>query len=192
MRAKIMELALIVGAVIGVAVAATPAHAGSFYPNRGDLYYDGEYYADSFFGWTEPEWMYTYAGFEMDLSLDEFYFDSCTSWTDLPDPYDDCPTAGYSDPEGKKNFGIGSFAAESILPISQKTYVGRWYFAGGYGISTHVNVTAQEVSRTLCPEKSIWCYIGVQGTSLKETVWEFLVTNYVTWDYIVPPSDPTY
>lgn len=160
------------------------AQKAHFFPDDGDLYYDGSHYADSWFSWVNPgNWTFTYAGYESDISLDETYFDSCTSWTDLPDPYDDCPTAGVDDPAGKKNFGIGSFAAESIQPQSVKVYTGQWRFSGGSGIRSHVNYGAQEVSRTLCPWKDIWCYNGVKGTSLKETDWNYAEESYVEWYY---------
>ena len=40
-----------------------------------------------------------------------------TSYTTLPDGYDDCPTAGVSD-TGYMGFGFGSFDASKIAPFA--------------------------------------------------------------------------
>ncbi len=168
--------------VTSVAPTGSYAYAPKFFPNRGDLNYDGHLYADSYFSWDAVGgWRSTSPGFEMDISLEETYFDYCTSWTNLPDPYDDCPTAGTLDPAGRRNFGIGTFSALQIQPSTW--YQAKWWFGGGSAetIWTYPNVAAQEVSRTLCPYKDIWCYDGVQGTSLMETYWRYTEPSYKDW-----------
>jgi hypothetical protein len=155
------------------------------YPYAGDLYYDGNQYADSYFSWAavgEWERPYMHSGWEMDISLVETYFDSCTSWTNLPYPYDDCPTAGWFDPSGARNFGIGSFDKSYIQ--AQTLYRGRWWFGGGYSASTSVNVAWQEVTTQICSDRyDIWCYNGIDGSSLLSTSWRYLQSSFAEWDY---------
>jgi hypothetical protein len=153
------------------------------YPNDGDLSYDGTAYADSFFSWAAIGGFRDASnnGWEMDISVGETYYDACTSWTNLPDPYDDCPTAGKTDPAGRINFGIGSYCVGCIA--AGPYYTGKWWFSGGSGASTYPNVTWQEVARQLCPQKSIGCYFGVQGSSLMETYWRYGYPDYKEWFY---------
>jgi hypothetical protein len=153
------------------------------FPNNGDLAYDGLAYADAYFHWEaiggfqDP----SFNGFELDIALGETYFDACTSWTNLPDPYDDCPTAGDMDPEGTTVFGIGSYCAGCIG--AGPVYSGKWYFSGGSAASTYPNVTWAEVARLTCTQKSIWCYRTVQSSSLMGTHWRYNFTDFKEWYY---------
>jgi hypothetical protein len=80
----------------------TPASA-AYYPSSGYLYYAGAYYAESSLQWSSPgPWASGQPGYEHDLSLNDTYFNSCTSYTNLPNAYDDCPTAGVADPPGTR------------------------------------------------------------------------------------------
>ena len=169
--------------------ASTPATAQvpKPYPYTGDLYYDGNQYADSYFGWALPGgWRAQTSGWEMDISLGEGYFDACTSWTNLPQPYDDCPTAGTLDPSGRRNFGIGSFDKNQIVGDVNGggAYRGQWWFCGGSSASTYPDVAWQEVTTQICSDRyNIWCYEGVQGSRLLSAYWRYTQTAYDEWDY---------
>lgn len=148
------------------------------FPNEGNLTYDGQYFAQGFFywhnvgGWRSKVFptdgrQYsapTVPGIEFDVALTQTrYFDSCTSYNNLPQTnYDDCPTAGVSEPSGGKSFGIGTFEAKNI-----KNYVwyrGDWYFGGGFDSSSNVSFTWQETEANLCARfYDIWCRGGVPG-----------------------------
>lgn len=121
---------------------ALASHRGDMtrFPNEGNLTYDGQYFAQGFFYWhnvggwrstvrptngrtfTGP----TVPGIEFDIALTQTrYFDSCTSYNNLPQTnYDDCPTAGVSEPSGGKSFGIGAFDATNIKTTSGIVEIG--------------------------------------------------------------------
>ena len=54
-----------------------------------------------------------------------FFTPRCTSWSTLPEPYDDCPTSGVSEPKGQISHGIGSWKASSVS--KSRTYWGYIY-----------------------------------------------------------------
>jgi hypothetical protein len=58
---------------------------------------------------------------EMDIQLPPGYVSGCTAWTDLPRPYDDCPTGGTLE-AGYEAWGFGSYGTDQI-------YSNRWYTA---------------------------------------------------------------
>ncbi len=49
-----------------------------------------------------------------------FFESQCTSYSTLPEYYDDCPTSGISEPSGKLSHGVGSWNASSVS--SSTTY----------------------------------------------------------------------
>ena len=156
------------------------------YPHEGDLYYDGHYYADGYMWWhAVGGFISSDAAVEIDINLAETYFDTCTTMSDLPSPYDDCPTAGVfeSDPS-RQSFGLGTFTGRSVQP--SVWYRGQWDFRGGSAntLSTTVNQTWGEVSRqtTSCDRYDIWCYEQRQGGSLQRTNWTW--GNSVTTQYV--------
>ncbi|MHB1161653.1 MAG: hypothetical protein ACYC3V_15200, partial [Chloroflexota bacterium] len=100
--------AALLTALVTLAIPS-PALA-AYYPDRGDLYYNGGQFAESYFKWTDPgPWQKPDPGYEHDFAFDPGYLSACTSWTDLPYAYDDCPTAGYSEPSNLWTFSFGSF-----------------------------------------------------------------------------------
>lgn len=112
--------------------------------------------------WGSPgPWSSGQPGYEHDLSLNETYFNSCTSYSGLPNGYDDCPTAGVADPAGTKIFSFGSFDADQIQ--ANASYWGYWQFSGGSGASTPYGLYGQEVWHWFCFFDSIWCMNGVPG-----------------------------
>lgn len=142
------------------------------YPHVGDIWFSGNY-ADSFFTFhATGDWTSSDPGFEFDISIDENVFDSCTSWSTVPSFYDDCPTAGVSDPTGKTVFSIGSYDALQI-PEDTQLYA-QWSFAGGSAPIGEYAVIAQEVEHKFCSWDSPWC---MGGTNLASVLLEYIHTK---------------
>ncbi|MGC1246253.1 MAG: hypothetical protein WA865_08590, partial [Spirulinaceae cyanobacterium] len=90
------------------------------------------------------------------------------TYNNLPQPhYDDCPTAGVSDPGSKSSFGFGTWNAQAI--VNSLTYKGIWFFTPYNNptfypaSSTSVAISWQEVEESICPFMNIWCMAGVDG-----------------------------
>jgi hypothetical protein len=149
------------------------------YPNEGSLRYDGAHFAQGFFywhnvgGWRSTERPKTgpstagptRPGIEFDIAMTQAnYFSGCTSYNNLPQKnYDDCPTAGVSEPSGGKTLGLGTFDAKYIR--NYIWYRGDWNFYGGSAYSSNMRFTWQETEANLCANfESIWCRGGVPGT----------------------------
>jgi len=111
----------------------------------------------------DDTWVSRRPAFELDIKVPNGFFESCTSWSDLPNFYDDCDTAGVSDPGGEKVFGVGSFSAREIQP-------NKWYHAVFNFIPTpskrrlprvDYEIIASEVTpKPLCP-LGHWCMYEV-------------------------------
>jgi len=92
--------------------------------------------------------------------------ESCLSVSDLPDAYDDCPTAGVSDP-GYMGFGFGSGSADRIEP--RRYYYGSVFLyrsawvSGGEAFD--FNVTGSRIHHKFCPIDDIWC-LGAAETEI--------------------------
>ena len=172
-----------------------------YYPNAGNLYYSGGSFATSKMMWWNPSWTrednclfdpLNCSTYEHDLKLDREWFTNlagvspgryCMSWSNLPDPYDDCPTSGINDPEGNVILSFGSYEAYLIAPRLE--YSGGWIFKNQQAapVKAGVELLGQEGyfgvnlgNIALCPikRKSIWCVNGVGGhqRALMETEWE--------------------
>lgn len=136
----------------------------AYYPSSGDFYYNGVAYLDSYIRWQSPgPWSISKPAYEHDLNVHSLgYFPgTCTTFTNLPSGYDDCPTAGRMDPAGTKVFSFGSFAAKSIAK-------GTWYF-GGWTFSAHGNVASapftlkgQENENRCIGLPTIWCMFSTR------------------------------
>ena len=123
---------------------------GLFYPDDGDLYHNGAFYADSYMKWSSPgPWEVDDPGYEHDLILEETFYDSCTAWTNLPDDYDDCLTAGIQDAPGFTAFSFGTYDAKKI--VAKKWYWGYWCFSGGEGTASSVKLSGQKMSTISVP-----------------------------------------
>lgn len=170
-------------ALLAVALGAMAHTTPKPYPHEGDLWYDGSYYADSYFkSHAVGGFQSSNPGMELDVAISNQFFTSCTTWTDLPSPYNDCPTAGVTEPSGSINsYGLGTYDAKAI--VAGRQYQGQWSFSGGSAASTSVNHTWQEVKHTFCWWNDPGCMNGVQGGSLKSTTWNFGTSNYVTYYY---------
>lgn len=172
---------LMIVAASMISFIASPTYAGTFYPDDGDLWYDGFYFADSYLTWNVPGgWSVSDPGYEHDFSIRSHYFTDCTTWTDLPSGYDDCPTAGWTEPSNLWTFSFGSFHSRNIL--AGREYYGSWNFSGGYSSSTDFRLTAQENYRQFCWWDSIWC-MGSTGQYKRLTYgWMYWATQmYRIW-----------
>jgi hypothetical protein len=149
------------------------------------LYYDGTDYADaSFKSHALGNWKTRDRGLELDLQMPSRFYDSCTSWTNLPNGYSDCSTAGVSDPSSTVQMGVGSYVAEKI--VVGTTYRAQWFMSGGYANDTGVPVKIQwqEVYRYFCPDYSVWCMNGWEGGVLHtSSVWTYSVPTTTRWYY---------
>ena len=149
MVARVTQMVMAMLFAMGLFGIALPSSLQAyFYPDDGDMYYDGYYFADSYFKWVSAgPWQGLdpiYGGlptYEHDLHIDPSYFTGCTSWTNLPNGYDDCPTVGVEENE-LWVFTFGSFEANLIN--SQTWYYGLWSFSGGTNSYSTVHLAAQE------------------------------------------------
>ena len=116
----------------------------------------------------------------------------CTTWSDLPDPYDDCPTAGVSPDPGVVELSFGTFKAPLIEP--GRDYYGSWRFQHqrGTGSTTTVKLYGQEgeydsrvVNFLKCPRvtKDIWCIFGIgDGSGIHTgTTWSYDTPSYLKY-----------
>src|SRR6188474_3612797 len=135
MMTKLRSAFLIAGLTIA---AGSSESRAAYYPDHGDLCYDGIFFADSLFVWNSPgPWRIPSPfnisddpGYEHDFSVSNQFFTACTSWTNLPSAYDDCPTAGVSEPSSTWTFSFGSFHIASGV-TANTTYYGSWNLSGG-------------------------------------------------------------
>jgi hypothetical protein len=153
------------------------------YPNIGMVYYDGDLHASAPFHWTTaPLRHYLDPAFELDIATGSGVFASCTTWTDLPSGYDDCETAGVSEPDGSESFGAGTYHLKDIIP--NHFYNVEWDFVNQsfyYGLSP--SVTWQELERTLCSFEDPWCYFGGNGGVLMVMSWSYGTPTSQGWSY---------
>ena len=92
----------------------------------------------------------------------------CTTWSNFPDFYNDCPTAGVGEVNGKIILSFGEKKAPSI--VAGRVYYGYWLFRNqrGSGSTTRVRLLGQEgeyKGAPTCPrvEVSEWCVFGIDG-----------------------------
>ena len=201
--------------------APTRTLAASYLPSEGDLYYNGGVFADAFLKWGRPQWTHTdrcheaitrCSTYEHDLTVDLSWFMSltprttlllriakqrrtgyCTTWSNLPYWYDDCPTAGipssYSggSTDDIAEMSFGTFRANAIA--TNRYYYGSWTIRGhqaGASNSATVRLHGQEgYYYTRVPFRNvgcttIWCIDGInQGDgTLLTTTWTRGVANY--------------
>jgi hypothetical protein len=113
--------------------------------------------------WSNPT--YAEPGYEHDLFVDEeLFFTACSSVTNLPDGYDDCPTAGVFDPNGPV-FSFGSYDATQIQ--AYEYYQGSWFFSGGGSVSTsYAALMGQETENRCLGWNTIWCRYATRTKEL--------------------------
>jgi len=106
-------------------------------------------------------------------------FNRCTSWTNLPYGYNDCPTAGVSEPSSFWTFSFGSYHIKNVTPY--KWYFGSWNFSGGYLLSSTFYLNGQENSHQFCWWDSIWCMGGTRSQRLNSGTLNWGSTLYRSW-----------
>ena len=149
-------------------LAFTPISKSAYYPNYGDLYYNGQFYLDSYFLWSssgpwngggkDPR-----PAYEHDLSASPSYITSCTTITNLPSGYDDCPTAGVLESGSQWVFSFGSYDAKKI--VSNVWYFGAWGITHGLATTSPITLRGQENIHDTCPFDNIWCMESVPGNT---------------------------
>lgn len=149
------------------AIASSTTVNAAYYPNMGDLYYDGQYYMDSWFVWSSPgPWSVESPGYEHDLHVHDtnFFASTCISATTMPDGYDDCPTAGVLDPDGPV-FSFGTFNANSLA--ANAAYWGGWQWTSHGSASTSpFTLFGQENENVCLGIPTIWCMYSTQTERL--------------------------
>ena len=184
----------------------TPGDAtGSYLPNAGDLYYNGGNFADAFLRWDNPKWVdgdgcgdvplgvrdIHCSTYEHDLELNRSWFQAlnpipgarefCTTWSDIPLFYDDCPTAGTLETEDKIVLSFGTFKA-NLIDAGQE-YYGYWIFhhqtSRTSNFKTPVRLLSEEGRYRGCA--TIWCIIGIGGHQAERvaTTWNRGTSSYV-------------
>jgi len=141
----------------------------TYYPNSGTLHYDGHLDATATMEWGNPQWEHPEcifftircATYEHDLKVSRGFLAPfidistgfptwCVTTTDLPNPYDDCPTAGIDDPAGYLVLSFGSWNAHRIE--RDHSYTGTWHFLGLGDVSnTTAGLYGQEGYNTVLP-----------------------------------------
>jgi hypothetical protein len=148
-----------------IALTLPTISRAAYWPDNGSFYYDGALYAESYMRWSSSgPWGTADPGYEHDVGASADYFNSCTSYTNLPHGYNDCPTAHY-DSDNFWAFGFGSWRSLEIHP--QVTYFGYWNFGQpGWWYTpasyTYFNLTGQETYKR-CND-SIFCAEGLRST----------------------------
>lgn len=155
--------------------------AATYYPDDGDLWYDGYKYADSILIWNAPGgWSKSDSGYEHDFLTSPKYFTYCKTSSNLPNKYDDCPTAGVSESSSEYwAFSFGSYHAKNIK--AKTAYWGVWYFSSGSDVITYFYLNGQEVYHQLCWWDSIWCMGGIRSVHLLEGLLYRTVPYYKKW-----------
>lgn len=157
---------LVFASTIFVALFSLTASA-TFYPNQGDIYYNGLFYKDSYFLFAAPVWSVTSPGYEHDLWVhnNQYFPSTCTSMTNLPNAYDDCPTAGTLDPNGPV-FSFGTFNANNI--VAHNWYFGAWQWTQHNPAitTTGFNLQGQENKNNCFGIPTIWCMFATQTQNL--------------------------
>lgn len=139
------------------------------YPHVGRFKYNGVDRADVYFTFHNPGgWVTSEPGLEIDLNLAETFYTSCTSWTNMPDYYDDCPTAGKLEDQPLRTvFSLGTYDTKLIQ--SNQEYRGFWIFDlynQGSLQGTNYSLGWQEVYKKFCSSKNPWCMGGAGGSVL--------------------------
>ena len=179
------------------APSTTLRGAESYRPNAGDLYYNGGNFADAFMRWDNPSWTHDdddceeevidCSTYEHDLQIERRWFtgiptpafrDYCTTWSDLPDYYDDCPTEvpeAYDesrDPHGETKvvLSFGTFKAPDI--VAGREYYGYWIFhhQKGERALTEVALYGQEGEYAYRPQESPLCPPSISSDLIPPSV----------------------
>ena len=146
----------------------------TYFPNEGRLYYSGNtaVRSDGLIWYLPGDWSVDRAGYEHDLVARNDYFTSCSSWSDLPNWYDDCETSCVSETSG--NYCAFSFGTYNATLIEAGwPYTGIWTMTRGSANYTDFRLNSQEVFHSpvcfkflnrwvciLCPFDNPWCMGG--------------------------------
>ncbi len=146
----------------------------TYFPNDGDIEYTGTTVVRyNEIWWDNPgDWSVDRPGYEHDLVARRDYFTDCSSQSNLPEWYDDCPTACVD--ESSSDYCAFSFGTYNALLIEPAfPYWGRVNLTRGLSTSTDFRLNAQEVFHSPvcfkflgrwtcipCPFDTPWCMGG--------------------------------
>lgn len=200
------RLAVLLASVVAVASLPVNASAQRWYPNVGEVMYDGYQMVDFHFMWEgrdAPNGRDT--GYEHNLGVNRTYFDACNAVTNMPGGYDDCDTAGWFENSSTEIvFGFGTYHHRQPESLVQDKMTGfhvsadypprtyTWYWGQiGMGcntdsgsciaLNTPFRVYAQEVGRILCDQDNVWCMDGIQGAGFVSDSWAWGTKE--NWEY---------
>lgn len=178
--------------LVAALLPSSSAWGSQPYPNRGSFYYNGDRAFDIWMMWEAPGGFFSHDPvYEQGFAINRNYYDSCTSFTNLPFAYDDCETAGVSEQDPNMYvFGWGSYHlivdqccntysrhSGYHPPLSDDPiYPNGWYYAAldlfceenCPSYNSAYNLGWQEVDRIFCSSDYPWCMYGLQGSSLVE------------------------
>lgn len=157
-------------------------------PHNGDLFQTLNY-ADSYFNWLNVGgWVGkngSIPGFELDYAVENVYYTLCTSYTNLPQGYDDCVTAGFDEDDPNEiSFGVGSYDARQIQ--AGTGYFAQWSLGGGSQQASTYSVNWQEVWNFVnlgYGPQSPWYMDGVAGGVLTSYVTSKTVDQTRNWKW---------
>ncbi len=188
MRNSIKWATATILATLGVLANEARAHDTVVrWPHEGRLWYGGTNAAEVIMLWHKaPGAAFTGPDkyLEMDVQIPAGYVKSCTTWTDLPAPYDDCGTGGVLDPV-YQSYGYGSYSTNLIA--ANRWYTARYSITRGTSASTPnvVKFGWQETKKApwcsyLFSEP--WCLTGhVGGRVHTGTFWRQNVISKSSW-----------
>lgn len=170
------------------------------WPHAGRIWYGGQNTSEMTMIWyRQPRPAFkTYDKFvELDIQIPKGYVTGCISWTDLPDPYDDCQTGGFLDGDTYNSYGVGSYRTDWIG--ENLWYTARFTYTRSSQTSTGMvptNAAWQEtyISVTLCPNypsRSPHCLYGYEGGRIHRGVpWQSGRTAVSSWEVPVGGTKP--
>ena len=183
------------------APVASPGATGSYFPNAGDLYYNGGDLADAFLRWDNPRWkrdetrgsqcndhVTKCSTYEHDLILDWSNDGGWFTVKRASQSFVDFGSTGVAeDDPDKAILSFGTYKAPLIVP--GRDYYGYWSFKNLRGgmTPTSVSLYGQEGEYRrhplVCPvvTKSNWCVFGIDGQQgrLTESSWIHGTPKYV-------------
>ena len=207
--------------VVPAPAPSSPANSDTdpdpYLPDEGDLYYNGDTnhlnighsFIDSVMRWDNPKWHRNCADtapitdcstYEHDLEIEADWVgrgNACTTWSTLPDWYNDCPTAGLSEHDPDEIIiSFGTYRAPSIQ--SGEFYYGSWNFFHAFPPTNRgkVRLLGQEgyyrelwvpphgpYRVKVCPRKNILCILGLVVNDRRHQRTVTSTTGVFTWTH---------
>lgn len=197
MKMSIASALVASGLAIGLAPSVAAHSTQTRWPHEGRIVYDGIDFSQADYLWhIFPGRFQTSDGFlELDLNMPKNFFQACTVWTNMPRPYYDCKTAGWSEgvaPGSSTDyyaFGAGSYNPTSMT--GNTWYQTRYTLGSRVGSSTGslpVNFGWQETYRYFCIDAHPYCLNGYTGGRIHRGIpWSY--TKYAASSWKTPEGN---